>query len=478
MRWNGAIILVVVAVSAFAQTAPHESLLHADFRHESDHIKEACGTFGFKALGGCAAEFVTDHPLHIALGSIAPQNGFGFGLAFVTHYTPNENWRLSWDFDAVGATSTSWRAGGYMKIIHTPPVKFVVTHPNEEAAHSNRDRAKTPKIRPYTVFDIYAQAISLNKLTFFGLGPTSLETGRTFFGMQQTIVGAKVVKPVTEWPAIRNLNLSLLGEVNGRFVNLRGNHAESSPSIEQLYTEANAPGLVTQPGFVQLGEGFRIKPALFNDRLQLNYLVNFQQFLAPSNSTYSFRRWMVDLDHEFPLYQNAQSPKPKDTNGPDECAQAVGAEKCPPISYSRNREGTIGMRLLISESIASDGSVMPFYFQPTLGGSDINGNPTLSSYQDYRFRGPNLLLLRESFEHSLYGPLGFTFMADQGKVALTRGDVDFQNLKYSFATGITLRAGGFPQVFLLFAWGGNEGHHTIATVNTALLGGSSRPSLY
>jgi len=228
---------------------------------------------------------------------------------------------------------------------------------------------------------------------------------------------------------------------------------------------------------VQLGEGFRLKPTLFNDRLQFNYLVNFQQFFAPSDSTYSFRRWTVDLDQEVPLYGHSQSAAPKETNGPDECAQSVGAV-CPPITYSRNRNGTIGFRLLISESIADAGSAVPFYFQPTLGGSDIDGNPALSSYQDYRFRAPNVLLLSENFEHSIWGPLGFSFMADQGKVALTRGDVDFQNLKHSFAAGLTLRAGGFPQIFFLFAWGGNEGTHTIGTVNTSLLGGSARPSLF
>lgn len=36
----------------------------------------------------------------------------------------------------------------------------------------------------------------------------------------------------------------------------------------------------------------------------------------------------------------------------------------------------------------------------------------------------------------------------------------------SYSTGLTLRAGGFPQVFLLFSWGGSEGTHTIANVNT------------
>jgi hypothetical protein len=477
MRWNFLLVLLLAAGSTMAQESgtaqPRENQLKSDFRRESEHIKESCGPFSLKVLFGCAEELVTDHPLHLALGSIAPQNGFGFGLAFVTHYTPNESWRLSWDFDAVGATSTSWRAGGYMKIIHTPiQTIHVIENPNGKSAKS------TLAVHPYTVFNVYAQAISLNQLFFFGLGPSTLESGKTVFGMQQTIIGTNVIKPVTEWSAIRSLNLSLLGEVNGRFVDIRENHGESTPSIEHLYTNANAPGLATQPGFVQLGEGFRLKPTLFNDHLQFNYLVNFQQFFAPSDSTYSFRKWTVDLDNEFPLYGHSQSTAPKDTNGPDECAQAMGAEKCPPVSYSRNRNGTIGMRLLITESIASAGSVVPFYFQPTLGGSDVNGNPALSSYQDYRFRAPNLLLLRESFEHSIWGPLGFTFMADQGKVALTRGDVDFQNLKHSFATGLTLRAGGFPQVFFLFAWGGSEGNHTIGTLNTSLLGGSSRPSLY
>ena len=89
------------------------------------------------------------------------------------------------------------------------------------------------------------------------------------------------------------------------------------------------------------------------------------------------------------------------------------------------------------------------------------------------------MLLRESFEHSLWNlPLGFTLMADEGKLALRRGDFGPGPWLHSFSTGLTLRAGGFPQVFLLFSWGGKEGTHTIAQVSNSLLGGSSRPSLY
>ena len=123
--------------------------------------------------------------------------------------------------------------------------------------------------------------------------------------MSQTIVGGSVIKPVFEWAAIRWLNLALLGEINGRFIDIRGKHGQSAPSIETLYTDATAPGLTNQPGFIQLGEGLRIKPAIGN--LQLNYLGKFQQFFAPSDSQNSFLRWTVDLNHTYYLYGYARS---------------------------------------------------------------------------------------------------------------------------------------------------------------------------
>jgi hypothetical protein len=456
------LLLFLTSVLAGAQESP----LGADFRREGEQFNKSCA--GFKSIAGCAELLFTGNPLHIAVGSIAPQNGFAAGPAFVTHLTPSENWRLKWDVDTVASANGSWRAGAYMTIVRTamPPIKVTTGTPK-----------KSPglRIHEYPVFNLYAQAISLNKIDFFGLGPSTIGTGRSFFGMGETIAGANAIWPVAK---TGKLNLSLRGELNGRFVNIRGDHSESSPSIEQLYSPATAPGLTTQPATLQFGEGLRIKPTLFSDFLKLNYLINFQQFVA-SNSIFSFRRITVDLSHEIPLYRKVSSPDPKETNGPDECGADVTKLECPSFrSTSRNRQGTLGARLLISESIASGGSLVPFYFQPTLGGSDINGNPSLSSFQDYRFRGPNLLLLHESFEHSLWGPLGFAFMADQGKVALTRGDIEFQHLRHSFASGLTLRAGGLPAVFLLFAWGGNEGTHTIGSLNTSLLGGSTRPSLY
>jgi hypothetical protein len=147
---------------------------------------------------------------------------------------------------------------------------------------------------------------------------------------------------------------------------------------------------------------------------------------------------------------------------------------------TRNLEGSFNLRLFINESFVGPGRDIPFYFQPTLGGTDINGAPSLASYQDYRFRGPNAILFRASFEHSVYNkwPLGVIAMLDEGKVALTHGNIDFSHLRHSYSAGLTLRAGGFPMIYLLFSWGGHEGMHTSARVDTSLLGGSARPSYY
>lgn len=472
MRWYIAFVFWLVSTGALAQ----ESWVHADFRREGERVADACTLHNFMSVGSCGYTLFTDHPLHFAAGSMPPQNGFGLGAAYVASRN-TKNWRLSWSADAVGATSGSWRAGGYLTLVHTP---FEPVHVSMPTAATPGEQTQKPKkhevrIHPFTVFNLYTQSISLNKLNYFGEGNNSSLLGASVFGMTQTIVGANVTKPVYEWAAISRLNLSLFGEINGRFVNIRGEGGQSVPSILSLYNDVTAPGLGSQPGFVQFGEGVRIKPVI-GDHLELNYAGTFQQFLAPSNSQNTFERWIVDLNHTFYLYGYTESgPRTSTMTGPNECAPS--GEKCPAISHSRNLNGSLGVRLYLSESMTSATSAVPFYFQQTLGGQDINSNLALGSYQDYRFRAPNLLSLQESFEHSIWGPFGLKFVADEGRVALTRGDLGFSHLRHSYAAGLTLRAGGFPMVSIMFAWGGPEGHHNIFNMNSSLLGGSARPLL-
>ena len=465
--------MLVAAPCAGAQSG-NESRLHSDFRREGlelhpckEQAVQPCNAFTIGNIFGVAQTLFTGQPLHIAVGSIAPQNGFAGGLAFVEHKDFSDEWRMTFNTDAVAAGNGSWRAGGYIKAYKLGGGQIVVVN--------GPGKTQSPFFHVAPLFNFYAETESLNRIYFYGLGPNTLPTGKAAFGLTQTIAGGSAVIPLGRG------GISLSAELNGRIPQLRPDARETVPTIGSLYTEATAPGLTTQPSFLQPGVGFRMQPTVFAQHLRLNYLAEFQDFTALGNSAYSFRRWTADLNHEFPLDTKVHLTAASDQNGPDSCTPDPN-DKCPSpthVSTAINHEGSVAIRLLMTGSIADAHSNVPFYFDPTIGGSDLNGNAILPSYPDYRFRAPNLILLRGTVEHSLPKiPLGAYFSVDAAKSALTRSDIDFTNLRQSYTVGLTVHAGGLPVVYLLFSWGGKEGTHSTFSVSNVLLGASARPSLF
>lgn len=463
-----ALVMALVAAPAFAQ---QESQFGADLRREQQEIAQSCNGFSAAALGGCAYTLATDSPFHVALGSLAPLNGFAFGLAFDEHYTPNESWRISWNADGVGAPSGAWRAGAYMRLVHTPATSGVAVR---TAGSPRSSTAIRPRELP--VINVFVESTSLKTLNYFGPGQESSEAARTVYGERETLVGGSVTYPVA-WNAAGALHPALIGGITGRVIDIRSSSSTDAPPIQNRFDEATAPGLTSQDAFLELIEGIRFRPSVANGWLRFDYLLAAEQFRTSSITGSSFSRWTIDLQHEIPLYRRVSSTGPRAINGPDECHQSAGAPQCPPIEWSRNREGSIGVRALLMLSTVSDANQVPFFLQPTLGGSDINGERLLASYQDYRFRGPDLLALQEHVEHSIWGPIGAFVLFEQGKVGADAAALNFKHLVTSTSVGLTLRAGGFPMINLSFAWGA-EGQHTIASMDPSLLGGAPRPSLY
>jgi hypothetical protein len=126
-----------------------------------------------------------------------------------------------------------------MKLVHTPhpkppTIETVIPTPVESSKAGDNTKDTAPCTHPYALFNLYAQTTSLNKLNYFAEGNDTTLAGRRCLGMTQTIVGANAIKPVYAWATIRKLNLALLGEINGRFVSVRGEHGQSVPSIETL----------------------------------------------------------------------------------------------------------------------------------------------------------------------------------------------------------------------------------------------------
>ena len=467
------------------------SSLLANFHRDlvQERVNLGACTSGMKGVPGCAETLFTGTPFHIAIGSLAPQNGVSAGLAFAEVYHPTYcahwldlthppapgtrnacHWSLTFNADGGASSNASWRAGLYITAARLSSRVPVPHYPGEPRAHYVPRTFTTPS--PTVSF--YSQSTSLNRIFFYGLGPDTLPAARSDFGLSENITGINATVPLTSW--FTSAGLTFVGELNGRFPSIRGSHGDTSPSIESIYNEISAPGLTRQPSYFQTGEGLRIMPAIpAAARLKLNYLAELQQFTAPSDSHYSFRRFTADLDHRLVLYTRdvgkpAAAPPP---------LSGAAVRTIPPISPTRDVTGSVSARLFIQESIAGAGSTVPFYLDPTIGGSDMNGQSILPSYPDYRFRAPNLLLINGTYEQSLGKfPIGLFVGIDEAKVALRRDDIAFSHLRHSYTAGFTIHAGGLPVVYLLFAWGGNEGHHTIANISNSLLGPASRPSLF
>src|SRR3954454_16257758 len=290
--------------------------LHRDLVQERGNLG-SCAS-GIKGVPGCAQTLFTGTPFHIAVGSLAPQNGVGFGLAFAEFYHPTYcaswldlthapppgtrnacHWSLTFNADAQATGNASWRAGVYItaaRLSSRAPAPHVPVPGQIRTQH-----APPTFTTPSPTVNFYSVSNSLNRIYYYGLGPDTSPAARTDFGISENITGINTAIPLTSWFA--SAGLILVGEINGRFPSVRGSYGDTSPSIESTYTELTAPGLAFQPNYLQTGEGLRIIPALpAAVHLKLNYLAELQQFDPPSASQYSFRRFTADLNHRLVLY--------------------------------------------------------------------------------------------------------------------------------------------------------------------------------
>ena len=455
--------VLALSIPVYAQD---ESGIAAEFRREREALADSCGNFSFGAVPKCVYTLATVNPLHVTFGSIAPLNGTAFGPALVGHHTPNEQLRMTWSTDVAAAPGGAWRAGAYLRFVHT---NVIAPKPVFD------ERAATdPGIDVYPIYSLYVQGVSLDRLSFFGLGPSSVGEARSTWAMKQTIVGGSALYPLRK---SGRFGVAVTGAVNGRVIRVADGDDPDVPGISQLFTPGDVPGLSERRKYVQFSEGIRFTPSIWT-YIRPFYRLDFDQFVGASDR--SFTRWTLDFMHEFPFYRTV-TPAARATNTPNDCSSSVTDHKCP--SPSRNRYGALSFRVLAIGSRAQDDAEVPFYLQPTLGGADINNAKLLTSFDDYRFRARNLLAMQLTAEHTLVNvplprdftlPLGAFVMVEQGKVAQEWGTGAFER---SYAAGLTIRAGGFPEVFLLFAWGSGQNHFS-ASVNPALLGASPRPSLH
>jgi outer membrane protein assembly factor BamA len=251
---------------------------------------------------------------------------------------------------------------------------------------------------------------------FFGPGPDSNRPDRSNFFYRDTgVTGTFGVKPVS-WLTVGT---------RAEYFKPRLARGEDKlfPSVHDLFTVDQAPGLEEQPDFLRY-EGFadlNYTNPTGNPRSGGRYLFSINSYDDRTLNRYSFRRYDMDLRQYIP--------------------------------FVRKRR-VIALRALVSTSSTDEGNVMPFYLQSTIGGAS-----TLRGFRDFRFRDAHLVLLQGEYRFEMYPALDVALFYDTGKVAARRRDLSLKDLEKDY--GIGFRFGTAEGVMLRIdvAFGSADGKH-------------------
>lgn len=394
---------------AWAESRPHSWF--ADVEHKQYvelprtwcHIWETAGFDRAQKAIDFGRVLFTGDGLHPAMGGIVPGSGFAGGLTYnLERASASRPLRYSGSIEGRGSYNRFWTAGGKIDIW---------------GSENSRDDRHI-----HSTFDV--EHYELPQLAYFGLGNSSSLKNKRVFGLSQTTVESEIEVPL---PA----GFFVLGDLAGL------HNSQSGVRVPSIFTPFNTPGLGVDTTYLVAGGAIDwIYPVAarmqgFSSSLSIGY-----RLFHATSGPFSFRR----LDT---IWQNRYSAAIKNVD-----------------------LGTISATLRFVEGYAPAGNSIPFYLQPTIGGTDINNVDVLRSYPDYRFRAPNLLTLQTEYEHTIWGPLAVLGFHDVGRVFEQRSDIEIAHMRHSFGAGLILQVGNLPLVKFYYAWAGSEGTHTTYTLNT------------
>ena len=249
---------------------------------------------------------------------------------------------------------------------------------------------------------------------YFGPGPDSLGEDRVNYLYKDTEFNGRAIFTPRRWFNVG----TRVGHVSP---DIRSGTDNRYPSIETLFDDAAAPGLNEQPAFLY-GEGFaevdyRDEPG--HTRAGGHYLLTLRKYSDRDLDQYSFNSVDLRLRQFVPIF---------------------------------DKKRVFAFQLAVSGADAAEGSRVPFYLQPTLGGGQ-----SLRSERDYRFRDTHMLLMNAEYRWEAFSALDMALFTDWGKVAPKFSDLNFSNLEHAYGIGFRVVAAQNVIFRLDIATGGSEG---------------------
>jgi hypothetical protein len=232
---------------------------------------------------------------------------------------------------------------------------------------------------------------------FFGLGPNSLKSNRTNYRLDSRDVGAEA----TWRPA------KLIG-ITGGFWSLEPTIDSGTdrrfPSTEQVFNPRTLPGFVAQPNFIRADAGltFDWRDNPLHPHGGGKYGARLSNFADRDLDAFSFRRVELEADQYVPL---------------------------------PNRLRTLALHGTAVLTDPDSGNDVPFYYQPTLGGSRL-----LRGFREFRFRDRNSLAFTAEYRWEAWWALDGALFVDAGTVAREARDLRVGDMDVSYGVGFRVHS--------------------------------------
>jgi len=244
---------------------------------------------------------------------------------------------------------------------------------------------------------VWGQKFEFPQEDLFGIGQDSSRDDRTNYLHESTEVGSELrwspARFVTFTGGVAYLQPKIGSGTDSRF-----------PSTDQRFDEATLPGLTAQPDFLRtdVGAAFELRDNPLHPHAGGRYAVTLSNYDDRDLSAYGFRSVTVDAQHYVPL---------------------------------PNKYRVVALHAAVVMTDAGAGQQVPFYYQPTLGGSQ-----ELRGFREFRFRDQNSLALSAEYRWEASWMLDAAVFVDAGKVAARRSDLNLRDLDASYGVGLRVHS--------------------------------------
>ena len=245
--------------------------------------------------------------------------------------------------------------------------------------------------------DLHSRWRNYPGVNYYGPGPDSSRHNRTGYRLEDADHGFDFgMRPVS------HLRLGVSG---GHLQVNVGPGADSRfPGTERLFTPAQAPGLDRQTGFLRGGllaeYDWRDNPG--GSKIGGLYSARFDYLKDRDLVLHTHRRLRLEAQQYVPFF---------------------------------NRKRVIALRALSVLTYENPGQRIPFYLQPTVGGSD-----DLRGFMPFRFYDNNMVVLNAEYRWEIFTGLDGALFYDAGKVFPRRSQFNLHDLEGSAGFGFRVNA--------------------------------------